>query len=245
MLHTSQELPRYAERPTVVRPSLTAARQTMDSLTRWSAQLVDLRTLFSEWERRRLAGAPWTRRFREIHSVCMFTLCIENGTDKRYLIGFPQRGIQSPVRVKDLFDGDFGEIEDTDVVLVDDPKKHGESEGEHHRCQLVSYKNQPSTSEVDVVAFLERKKLRVAPDNDLRLVIHVEAAGFMNHAFLATYLAHRKPPCPYSQVFVFGQTSESPRVWSCALIYPGFAKFADLEEETAKALVLDRDQYSR
>src|SRR6185503_16548286 len=124
----------------------------MDSLAKWSAQIVDLRTLFSEWERLRLAGHTWTRRFREIHSVCMFTLCIENGGDKRYLIGFPQRGVSQPVKVEQLFNDTFGEIEDTDIVLVDDPKKHGESEVEHHRCQLVSYRNQPSTSEVDVAA---------------------------------------------------------------------------------------------
>ena len=118
----------------------------MDSLAKWSAHIVDLRTLFAEWERLRVAGHPWTRRFREIHSVCMFTLCIENRTEKRYLVGFPQLGIQRPVRVKELFEDDFGEIDDTDVVLVDDPKRYGESEVEHHRCQFVSYKNQPSTS---------------------------------------------------------------------------------------------------
>lgn len=217
----------------------------MDSLTKWSAHLVDLRTLFSEWERLRLAGHLWNRRFREIHSVCMFTLCIEHGTDKRYLVGFPQRGVAQPVKLKQLFDDSFGEIEDTDVVLVDDPKKYGEAKVEHHRCQLVSYKNQPSTSEADVIAFLERKKLRVAPDDDLRLVIHMETPGFLNHAFLATYLAHRKPKCPYSQVFVFGQSSERPRVWSCTLVYPQYALFPDLDEETAKTLVLDREQYTK
>lgn len=95
----------------------------MDKLAKWSAHMVDLRTLFSEWERRRIAGHAWTKRFREIHSVCMFTLCIENGTDQRYLIGFQQQGIQTtPVTVNRLFDDNFGEIEDYDILLVDDPK---------------------------------------------------------------------------------------------------------------------------
>jgi|ERR1043166_2330274 len=128
----------------------------MDTLSKWSAHLVDLRTLFSEWERRRVAGHPWTKRFREIHSACMFTLCIENGTEQRYLVGFQQHGIQSvPVTVNRLFDDNFGEIEDCDILLVDDPKKYGESTVLHHRCQLVSYVNQPSTSEADFVRFLE------------------------------------------------------------------------------------------
>lgn len=217
----------------------------MDSLTQWLAQIVDLRTLFSEWERRHLAGHRWTKRFREIHSVCMFVLCLENGTEQRYLIGFQQRGRHPPVKVKNLFDDNFGEIEDCDVLLIDDPKRFGEAEVLHHRCQLVSYTHQPSTSEVDVIEFLERKKLRVAPDNDLRLVIHVEAEGFLNHSFLAAYLAHRKPRCPYSQVFVFGQTNINPRRWSCAQVFPTLATLPDLDEETAKVLVVDREQYNR
>ena len=217
----------------------------MDSLTPWSAQIVDLRTLFSEWERRRLAGHPWTKRFREIQSVCVFVLCIEHKTEQRYLIGFQQRGTPSPVKVENLFDDNFGEIEDCDVLLIDDPKRYGETEVLHHRCQLVSYMHQPSTSEVDVVRFLERKKLKVAPDSDLRLIIHIEAEGFLNHSYLAAYLAHRKPPCPYSQVFVFGQTDISPRRWSCAQVYPTLATLPDLNEQTAKALVLDREQYNR
>jgi hypothetical protein len=101
----------------------------MDSLSKWSAYIVDLKTLFSEWERRRLEGKPWTKRFREIHTVCMFTLSIEVEADQRYLIGFPTPGIETvPARVKELFEDCFAEIEDCDVVLIDDPKTYGPSE---------------------------------------------------------------------------------------------------------------------
>ena len=218
----------------------------MDNLSKWSAHMVDLRSLFSEWERRQEAGHPWTKRFREIRSICMFTLCIENRTDQRYLIGFQQHGIQStPVTINRLFDDNFGEIEDCDILLVDDPKTYGESTVLHHRCQLVSYVNQPSTSEVDFVKFLERKKLKVAPDDDLRLVINVEQEGPFNYAFLSAYLNHRQPACPYSQVFAFGQNGENPRKWFCVQVYPDLAILPELDEETAKTLLVDREQYNK
>lgn len=218
----------------------------MDKLAKWSAHMVDLRTLFSEWERRRIAGHAWTKRFREIHSVCMFTLCIENGTDQRYLIGFQQQGIQTtPVTVNRLFDDNFGEIEDYDILLVDDPKKYGESKVLHHRCQLVSYLNQPSTSEADLVKFLEEKKLIRPPDDDLRLVIHIEQEGWFNYAFLSAYLKRRQPACPYRQIFAFGQGGHNPRKWFCVQIYPDLTILPELDEDTAKALVLDREQYNK
>jgi hypothetical protein len=218
----------------------------MDNLSKWSANMADLRSLFSEWERRRVAGHPWTKRFREIHSICMFTLCIENGTDQRYLISFQQHGIQStPVTINRLFDDNFGEIEDCDILLVDDPKAYGESTVLHHRCQLVSYVNQPSTSETVFVKFLEKKKLKVAPDDDLRLVINVEQEGPFNYAFLSAYLNHRRPACPYSQVLAFGQNGENPRKWFCIQVYPGLVVLPELDEETAKALVVDCDQYNK
>lgn len=218
----------------------------MDSSARWSASIVDLKSLFSEWERRRVSGARWTRRFREIHSICMFALCLEHRSEHRYLIGFPHLGIPTDrFTVSDLFDGQFGEIEDCDVLLIDDPKCYEASTVLHHRCQLVSYLNQPSTTEADIVAFLERKKLRVTPDPDLRLVIHVEQAGRFNFEFLSVYLRHRKPACPYSQVFVFGQESESPRKWLCAQVYPQLAVLPELTEQDAKALLLDREQYNK
>ena len=217
----------------------------MDDLAKWSAHIVDLRTLFSEWERRRVAGHAWTTRFREIESVCMFTLLIENGTDQRYLIGFQQHGQDNtPVKVNRLFD-DFGEIEDCDVLLIDDPKQYGESDVLHHRCQLVSYLNQPSTSESDLVKFLEEKKLKVASDDDLRLIIHVEQEGRFNYAFLSAYLNHRQPTCPYSQVFAFGQNGDNPRKWFCVQVYPDLAILPELDDQTAKALVLDREQYTK
>jgi hypothetical protein len=218
----------------------------MDTLSKWSAHVVDLRTLFSEWERRRVAGHPWTQRFREIHSACMFILCIENGTPERYLVGFQQHGIESrPVTVSRLFDNNFGEIEDCDILLVDDPKQYGTSTVLHHRCQLVSYVNQPSTSEADLIRFLEKKKLKVARDDDLRLVIHVEQEGRFNYAFLHTYLTHRVPKCPYSQVFAFCQNGQNPRKWFCVQAYPQLLILPELDEDTAKALVLDREQYSK
>jgi hypothetical protein len=216
----------------------------MDDLAKWSAHIVDLRTLFSEWERRNVEGYRWTRRFREIHSVCMFTLLIENGNNQRYLIGFQEKGHEiASVNVNRLFDDDFGEVEDCDVLLIDDPKKYGESQVLHHRCQLVSYINQPSTSEVDFINFLERKKLKVPLDPDLRLVIHIEQEGPFNFGILSIYLNSRSPKCPYSEVFVFGQNSIAPRRWFCVKVYPGLASFPELDEQTAKDLVIDREQY--
>lgn len=217
----------------------------MDSKAQWSASIVDLLSLFSEWERRRLAGHKWTRRFREIHSVCMFTLCLEHRTEQRYLVGFPHLGIPTEsFKVNDVFDDRFGEIEDVDILLIDAPKTYAESNVVHHRCQLVSYLNQPSTSERDMVLFL-RKKLRVAPDPDLRLVIHVEQPGLFNHAFLHAYLTHGQTKCPYSQVFVLGQSNKSPRSWLCFQVFPQFAMLPELSESDAKALVLDREQYNK
>jgi hypothetical protein len=218
----------------------------MDRLTPWSANIVNLTSLFGEWERRRLDGCKWDRKFREIYSVCLFTLCIENGSDKRYLIGFQQIGIdKTPVTLNQLFDPNFGEVEDCDVILVDDPKKYGSAEVPHHRLQLVSYINQPSTSEKDLVEFLERKKLNVAHDGDLRLVIHVEQEGLFNYAFLHAYLKHRQPACPYNQVFAFGQNAESPRGWFCVQVFPELAIFPELGEEDARKLCVDREQYSK
>ena len=70
------------------------------------------------------------------------------------------------------------------------------------------------------VKALERKKLKAAPDNDLRLVIHIEQEGRFNDEFLSAYLQYRSPKCPYSQVFVFGQIGNQPRRWFCKLVYP-------------------------
>jgi hypothetical protein len=217
----------------------------MDSLRRWSAHLVDLRTLFSEWERRHAAGMKWTRRFREIHTACMFTLCIENGSPQRYLIGFQQMGIaNAPIGIERLFDGDIGEIEDCDILLVDDPEQFGEPAVVlHHRCQLVSFRNQPATTEVQWVRFLEQKKLCVPRDDDLRLVIHVEQEGWVNYEFLSAYLKHRSPVCPYSQVFLFGQHGDQPRKWFCVQVFPSLAILPELEEAAAQSLVLDREYY--
>jgi hypothetical protein len=212
----------------------------MDKLARWSGQLVDLATLVSEWDRRFL-DKPRTRRARELYSICLFTLCIENRTNQRYLVGFQELGAAvKPIGMDDVFNGNFGEIEDCDIILVDEPQEIGQVEVLHHRCQLVSYIHQPSTKEEDLVKFLEEKKLKVPRDEDLRLVIHVEQEGPLNYAFLYAYLKHRSIPCPYSQVFVLEQIANNPRRWFCALVHPELAIFPELDEQTAKDLVVRR-----
>jgi hypothetical protein len=91
----------------------------MDRYQKWSAHLADLKTLLGEWERRRLAGTSTGRRVREIGTICLFTLCVENNENKRLLIGFQRRGlVDTPVPVNKLFEDSFGEIEDVDVILV-------------------------------------------------------------------------------------------------------------------------------
>jgi hypothetical protein len=222
------------------------ATRTMDKLTKWSAYIVDLRSLFSEWERRNKSGAKWTRRFREIHSICMFTLCIEHKSPQRYLIGFQNPGlVNEGVTINRLFDDNIGEVEDCDFLLVDDPKGSGDANVVHHRCQLVSFLNQPDTTEAAWVRLLEKKKLKVPPDNDLRLVIHIEQEGRFNYEFLHLFLQHRTPPCPYSQVFTFGQTGDAPRKWTCHQVHPVLAILPDLMEDDARALVIDREQYCK
>src|SRR5687768_13163322 len=131
----------------------------MDSRPKWFALIVDLLSLLSEWERRHTLGHPWRTRFREIYSACMFTLCLEHKTAHRYLIGFRLRDKPTTqFTVSDLFRNGFAEFDDTDVVLIHDPKKPGASSVLYRRYQLVSFTHQPSTQEVDVVAFLERGK---------------------------------------------------------------------------------------
>jgi hypothetical protein len=52
----------------------------------------------------------------------LFTLCLENNENKRFLIGFQQRG-KPPAEggpVWDLFKDGFGEIENVDVILIPD-----------------------------------------------------------------------------------------------------------------------------
>jgi hypothetical protein len=109
----------------------------------------------------------------------------------------------------------------------------------------VTYVRQRSTKEEDFVAFLEMKKLRVPRDDDLRLVIHLEQEGTFNHLFLSDYLNNRSPKCPCIQVFVFGKSAEFPRKWLCVLVYPGLIVLPELNEDTAKKLILDRKQYFR
>jgi hypothetical protein len=109
---------------------------------------------------------------------------------------------------------------------------------------LASFIHQPSTSEVDWVNFLD-KKLRVPPDDDLRLVIHVEQEGRLNYAFISAYLQNKSPRCPYSQVSLFGANGVDPRRWFCMQVYPALAIFPELTEEAARQLIIDREQYCR
>lgn len=215
----------------------------MDKFTEWSAYLVDLDYLFAEWDRLNDQNKEWDTRFREIHSICMFALLVENQTDQRYLIGFQKIGApQEPLTIREIFKDSSIVIEnDCDVLLVDCPKQ-GESEVDHHRIQLTSFTRRSSTSEKELVEFL-RKKLRRAPDSDLRLVIHIEQSGTFNLDFLNAYLNHEYTPCPYSQVFIFGQVSDCPRVWTCSQIYPEWKKLPDLDERTAKILISDRPHF--
>jgi len=218
----------------------------MDRLSKWSAYIVDLRSLFSEWERRHQSGVKWTRRFREIHSICMFTLCVEHKSTQRYLIGFQNPGlVNESVTINRLFDNDIGEVEDCDFLLVDDPGGYGKASVLHHRCQLVSFLNQLETTESAWARFLEKKKLRVPFDDDLRLIIHIEQEGRCNNEFLHLFLKHRDPACPYSQVFTFGQTGVNPRKWICHQVHPVWAILPELTEDDAKSLVLDREQYCK
>jgi len=66
----------------------------MDTLEKWHAHIVDVQTLFRHWEAHRAAGRANQKRAREILTICLFTLRLENNENKRYLVGFQQRGKQ-------------------------------------------------------------------------------------------------------------------------------------------------------
>jgi len=184
------------------------------------------------------------KKDREILAICLFTLCLENNESKRFLIGFQQRGLPAkPALIRDLFEDGFGEIENCDVVLIPDLGRDGPHERDIHRCQLVSYLNRGilGTTE-DLIEFLEEKKLRVPPDNDLRLIIHLEQPTAFDWVKLSIHFQMRRPKCPYSQVFLLAETGvpSSPR-WSCRQLYPLMLPLRDMDLETARVILADRN----
>ena len=216
----------------------------MDRLAKWHAHIADVKTLFSYWEARRLAGEPLNRRAREILTILLFTLCLENNENKRFLLGFQRLGLDlKPSLIRDLFEDSFGEIEDTDVILIPDLGPSGPDERDIHRCQLVSYRGRPvpGTTE-DLIAFLEEKKLRIPPDDDLRLIIQLEQPTAFDWVKLSIHFQMRTPRCPYSQVFLLADTGipEAPR-WSCRQLYPRLLSLKDMDLESARAVLTDRE----
>jgi hypothetical protein len=216
----------------------------MDSLQKWHAHVADVKTLFTHWEERRLASIPMRKKDREILAICLFTLCLENNESKRFLIGFQQRGLPAkPSLIRDLFEDGFGEIENCDVILIPDLGPDGPDERDIHRCQLVGYLNRGTlgTTE-DLIEFLEEKKLRVPPDNDLRLIIHLEQPTAFDWVKLSIHFQMRRPKCPYSQVFLLADTGvpSSPR-WSCRQLYPLMLPLRDMDLETARVILADKN----
>ena len=151
----------------------------MDTLEKWHAHIVDVQTLFRHWEANRAAGRANQKRAREILTICLFTLCLENNENKRFLIGFQQRG-KPPAEggpVWDLFKDGFGEIENVDVILIPDLGPNGPAEREIHRCQLVGYRDRPNPSTEDLIEFLEEKKLPVFVARQRPSLNHSSRAG--------------------------------------------------------------------
>ncbi len=236
-------MPMLLHATTVCRISLP---KTMDTLEKWHAHIVDVQTLFRHWEGEQAAGRAHRKRAREILTICLFTLCLENNENKRFLIGFQQRG-KPPATgapVWDLFKDGFGQIEDTDVILIPDLGTNGPTKREIHRYQLVGYRDRPNPSTEDLIEFLEEKKLRFSPlDNDLHLIIHLEQAIAWDWAKLSTHLQMRRLPPPFSQIFTLAETSLNPRElnWVCRQIYPRMLLLKDLDLETARTVLADRN----
>jgi hypothetical protein len=219
-----------------------AKEKDMDRLEKWHAALVDVKTLFSHWEAQRAAGHARRKRSREILTICLFTLCLENNENKHFLIGFQNRGLPSePGRVFQLFEDGVGEIENVDVILVPDLGPDGPPIRDIHRCQLVGYLERPEPSTKDLIDFLEEKKLRpVGNDDDLRLIVHLEQPIAFDWVQLSIHLQMRQPKVPYSQVFLLAQTGLDPKqpTWSCRQLYPRMIPLRDLDLEVARTLLL-------
>ncbi|MEY2480634.1 MAG: hypothetical protein QOI04_1561 [Verrucomicrobiota bacterium] len=216
----------------------------MDALEKWYAQIVDVKTLFSHWHTQMRAGLARRKRSREILTVCFFTLCLENNENKRFLVGFQQRGVPGkPGPVFQLFQDGFGEIEDVDVILVPDLGVDGPAIRDIHRCQIVGYLERPDPSTEDLISFLEEKKLRVAAnDDDLILILHLEQPIAFDWVKLSIHLQMRRPKVPYSQIFLLAQTGLDPTkpIFSCRQVYPRMLPMRDMDLESATTILADR-----
>lgn len=223
--------------------------------------MADVQTLLSLWETRDQAGTANTKRCREILAACMFTLCLENNENKRFLIGFQKRDDKLSRHraahsfphlkrgpVTDLFEDQLGENDDIDVILVPDFGPEDLSDREIHQCQLVGYLGRPNPGPYDLVTFVEEKKLRYAPvDSDLRLIINIEQTTEFNPGLLSAYLRGRKPSCPYSQVFLVGEAgpglprAHEDRYWMCWMLYPELRRFQDMNFITMQRVLANRN----
>jgi hypothetical protein len=185
-----------------------------DTNKNWQGHMADLKTLLDCWERQRAAGKARHKRTREILTMCFFALCLENNENKRFLVGFQRRGRAGKAGpVEQLFDPKFGEDDDSDAFLVEDPGPDisVEVEKDIHRCQIVGYLERPEPSTEDLISFLEEKKLRrVARNDDLRLIVHLEQPIAFDWVKLSAHLQMRAPKCPFSQVFLVAQISLVP-----------------------------------
>jgi hypothetical protein len=214
----------------------------VDTLEKWYAQFVDVKTLFGHWETQRQAGKARRKRCREILTICLFALCVENNEKKHFLIGFQKRGVPStPGPVFQLFEDGAEEIENVDVILVPDLGSDGPAIRDIHRCQLVGYLERPEPSTEDLIDFLEEKKLRFASnDDDLILIVHLEQPIAFDWVQLSIRLQMRNPKVPYSQVFLLAQTSldRNRPCWSCRQLYPRMIPLNDMDLEAARTALL-------
>jgi hypothetical protein len=218
----------------------------MTIYNKWKAHIVDLDILYAKWHSKYTETGKMTKRMREVHTTCIFALCLENGSSIRYAVGFQPEDQHdvTEICVDRLLDDAYPIREnDCDVVLVDVPEE-GEVSVEHHRCQLTSFVYQEGTTEKDWVEFL-KKKLLVGRDDNLRLVIDCEQEGWCNLQFLSAYLQAEATNCPYSQVFLLGQISNDPITWQCHQIYPELVELRPLELDRANALLRDRRRLNR
>ncbi len=213
----------------------------MDSLATWHAYGWDVGTLFSAWEARQLSGIKQNKRAREILTTCLFALILENNEKKRFHIGFPQIGTPpQPMPVESVFMDGFGEIDDWDIILIPSVATGKPDEREFHQCQLVSYRNRPGGTD-DIIAFLDEKKLWRTPDNDLRLVLHLEQPTEFDWVKLSIYLQMCRPKCPFSQVFLLAETQGNIEPgWSCRQLFPRMIPWQNLDLSTARKILADR-----
>lgn len=213
----------------------------MDSLQKWHAHIVDLKTLFGHWEARRAARIKLNKRDREILAICLFTLCLENNEKKRFLVGFPQEGSDpKPALLNQLFESGFPDLEDWDALLVPDLGPDNLGDREFHQCQLVGYINRQGGTE-DIIAFLEEKKLWRPLNDDLRLILHLEQPTEFDWVKLSIHLHMRRPKCPFSQVFVISEVRrDADRGWRCCQLYPLGLPLQELDLAAARLLINDR-----